>query len=90
MIPEKVETKISIRALLSNRFDMYNCVGAKTLRKALDDNNIKYAELWWGSRSGHFIFDGKLYNVESVNKKNKSIDMMLQFLPRTVYFEIKS
>lgn len=88
-IPNEISVRIPIKALFSNRNEKGNCVGAQTLKKALRKAGIDFNNVCWGTHSGNFCSDGYTYVVSSHDKEGKRIDMMGQYLPKVVTFEIR-
>jgi len=43
----------------------YNCIGANSLKEALQSRNIKYQKVSWCNTDGYFIADNKMYSIKS-------------------------
>ena len=84
MITDHFPMKIWITpwALLGNRWDSSECVGARTLKRALKKIGISGTLIAWGDNIGFFKYNNKVYVISS------GISMMNQYLPRRVTLQI--
>lgn len=69
-------------ALLGNRWNTSECVGARTLKRALKKIGLSDINVSWGNEEGGFRYNNKVYVISS------DISMMNQYLPRRVTLRI--